>query len=72
MFCEKDILQNFAIFTGNMSVGAFLNKVAGRQASDFIRKSLQHGFFLVSDAKFLRASTYFEEHMQAMLLLKVC
>ena len=55
-----------------MSVGAFLNKVAGRQASDFIRKSLQHGFFLVSGAKFLRASTYFEEHMQAMLLLKAC
>ena len=55
-----------------MSVGAFFNKVAGRQASDFISKSLQHGFFLVSDAKFLRASTYFEEHMQAMLLLKAC
>ena len=49
----------------------FFNKVARRQACDFIRKSLQHRFFLVSVTKFWRASIL-KNICERLLLLKAC
>ena len=48
-------------------VGVFFNKVVGPQNCNFIKKSLQHRFFPVKFAKFLRTPC-FTEHLQWLLL----
>ena len=48
-------------------VGVFFNKVAGLQHSNFIKKRLQHRFFPVKIAKFLR-TLYFTDYLQQLPL----
>ena len=55
MFNEKAALKNFAIFTEkHLPSSLFLNKNVGLQSWNFIKKRLQHRFFPVNIAKFLR------------------
>ena len=56
VFNKKAVLKNFAIFTEkHLRWSLFLNKNAGLQSWNFIKKRLQHRFFPVNIAKFLRA-----------------
>ena len=55
MLCEEDVLIDFAIFIGKKPVlESLLNKDVGLQACNFIKKRLQHRYFPVNIAKFLR------------------
>ena len=52
---KKAILKHFVIFTGkHLCWGLFLNKVAGHKACNFIKKRLQHRYFLVNIGKCIR------------------
>ena len=52
---KKAILKYFVIFTGkHLCRDLFLNKVAGHQACDFIKKRLQQRYFLANIGKFIR------------------
>ena len=52
---KKAILNHFVIFTGkHLCRGLFLNKVAGHQACNIIKKRLQHRYFLANIEKFIR------------------
>ena len=52
---KKAILKHFVIFTGkHLCRGRFLNKVAGHQACIFIKKRLQHKYYLADIGKFIR------------------
>ena len=56
IFNKKAVLKNFTIFTEkHLCWSLFLNKNAGLQSWNFIKKRLQHRFFPVNIAKFLRA-----------------
>ena len=51
----KAVLENFATFTTkHLCCNLFLNKVAGLQACNFIRKRLQHSRLTVNIPKYLR------------------
>ena len=54
---KKAILKHFVIFTGkhlcNVQASIF-NRVAGHQACNFIKKRLQHRYFLANIKKFIR------------------
>ena len=53
---SSSLLKNFAIFTEkHLRWGLFLNKSAGLQSWNFIKNRLQHRFFPVNIAKFLKA-----------------
>ena len=53
---KKAVLKNFAIFTEkHLRWSLFLNKNVGLQSWNFIKKRLQHRFFPVNIAKFLKA-----------------
>ena len=53
---KKAVLKNFAIFTEkHLRWSFFLNKNAGLQSWNFIKKRLKHRFFPVNIKKFLRA-----------------
>ena len=53
VFFKKDVLKNFANFTGKHPCWSlFFNKVTGLRASSFIRKRLQHRCVPVKLAKF--------------------
>ena len=55
VFNKKAALKNFAIFTEkHLRWSLFLNKNVGLQSWNFIKKRLQHRFFPVNIAKFLR------------------
>ena len=55
VFHKKGILKNFVIFTGKqLCWGLFFIKIASLQASNSIKKGLQHRYFLVNIGKFLR------------------
>ena len=55
VFYTKAVLKNSAIFTEkHLRWSLFLNKNAGLQSWNFIKKRLQHRFFPVNIAKFLR------------------
>ena len=55
VFNKKAVLKNFAIFTEkHLRWSLFLNKNVGLQSWNFIKKRLQHRFFPVNIAKFLR------------------
>ena len=69
MFFKIIALKSLQISQKITCVGVFFNKVAGPQNCYFIKKRLQHRFFPVKVAKFLRAPC-FNEHLQ-WLLLKV-
>ena len=55
---KKAILKHFGIFTGkHLCKGLFFNKVAGQlwlYACNFIKKRLQHRYFLVNIGKSIR------------------
>ena len=63
---QDSVLKNFVIFTGNTCVGVIFDKVEGLQACNFIKKRLQHGYFLVNIVKFSTAFSI--EHLQWLLL----
>ena len=48
---------------------SLFNKVAGIQASNFIKKRLQHKFFPVKIAKFLKTASFIK-HLRWLLLKK--
>ena len=55
MFHKKAILKQFVIFTGkHLCWGLLFNKVAGHQDCNFIKKRLQHRYFLANIRKFIR------------------
>ena len=55
VFYTKVIIKNFAIFTEKqLRWSLFLNKNAGLQSWNFIKKRLQHRFFPVNIMKILR------------------
>ena len=58
LFYKTAILRNFVIFTAkHLCWGLFFIKVAGFQASNCIKKGLQHRYFLVNNIrKFIRTS----------------
>ena len=71
VFCNKDVLRNFAKFTGKpLCQSPFLNKVAGLRpdACSFIKKRLWHRCFPVNFAKFL-GTPFLKEHHWWLLLL---
>ena len=52
---KKAILKHFVIFTRKqLCRRLFFNKVAGHQTCNFIKKRLQHRYFLVNIGKFKR------------------
>ena len=52
---KKAILKHFAIFAGkHLCRLLFFNKVACHQACNFIKKRLQHRYFLANIGKFIR------------------
>ena len=52
---KQAILKHFVIFTGkHLCRGLFFNKVAGHEACNFIKKRLQHRYFLANIKKFIR------------------
>ena len=54
---KKTVLKNFSIFTEkNLCCSPFLNRAAGPQTCNFIKNRLQHRYFPVNIAKFLRTS----------------
>ena len=54
-FIKKAILKHFVLFTGKrLCRGLFFNKDAGHQPCNFIKKRLQHKYFLVNIRKFIR------------------
>ena len=65
MFFKVIVLKKFS--NESCCVRVFINKVAGPQNSNFIKKRLQHRFFPVKFAKFLRTSC-FTDHLQRLLL----
>ena len=68
VFCEKDVLRNFAKFTEvHLRQSLFLNKIAGLIACKFVKKRLLHRWFPVNFAKLLKIS-FFTEHLWWLLL----
>ena len=67
---QNSVLKNFVIFTGNTCVGVFFDQVKGLQACNFIKKRLQHGYFLVNIVKFLRTvgTAFSIEHLRWLRL----
>ena len=52
---KKAILKHFVTLTGkHLRRGLFFNKVAGHQACNFIKKRLQHRYYLANIRKFIR------------------
>ena len=67
LFCKKDILWNFAKFTGNdLCQSLFFNKVPGLRPATLLKKSLWHRGFPVNVAKFLR-TPFFTEYLRWLL-----
>ena len=66
---QNSVLKYFVIFTGNTCVGVFFDKVESLQACNFIKKRLQHVYFLVNIVKSLgTAGTAFSiEHLRWLL-----
>ena len=71
MFCKKDVLENFAKFTGRrLRQSLFFNKVAGLRPATLLKKRLWRRCFSVIFVKFLR-TPFFTEHLW-WLLLFIC
>ena len=67
---KKAILKYFVIFTGKRLWWClFFNQVAGHQTCNFMKRRLQHRYFLVSFGKFYK-NTYFEEHLRTAAFLE--
>ena len=62
---RKGVLRNFANFTGKHPYQSlFFNKVVGLGPATLLKKRLQHRYFPVNFAKFLR-TPFLIEHLQA-------
>ena len=69
VFCKKDVLRNFAKFTGNhLCQNLFFKKFAGLWPATSLKKRLWHRCFPVSFRKVLR-TTSFIEHLRWLLLM---
>ena len=69
VFCKKDVLRNFAKFTGkHLCQSLFCNKVAGLRSATLLKKRLWHRCFPVSFSKFLR-TPFLKVHLWWLLLL---
>ena len=67
MSFKIEIFKNFAIFTGkHLCWSLFVIKLPAYIACTFIIKRLQHRYFFIIIAKFLRTS-FFIEHLQQLL-----
>ena len=67
VFCKKDVLKNFAKFTGkHRCQSLFSNKVAGFRPATLLKKGLRHRCFSVNFAKILRTS-FLTEYLQWLL-----
>ena len=67
-FCNKDVLRNFAKFTGkHLRQRFFFNKLAGLRHATLLKKRLWHRCFAVIFAKFLR--TPFQKNTSGRLFL---
>ena len=63
LFCKKDVLRNFAKFTGkHLSQCLFFNKVAGLRAATLLKRRPWYRRFPVIFAKFLR-TLFLTEHI---------
>ena len=63
VFCEKDVLRNFVKFTGrHLCQSLFFNKACNLEVW-----RLQHRYFLVNFAKFLR-TPFLREHVRCLFL----
>ena len=72
VFCKKDVLINFAKFTGkHLCRSLFFNKVAGLTPATLFKKRLWHRGFPVNFAKFLRTPILKELLWLLLLLLMV-
>ena len=59
VFCKKDVLKNFAKFTGkHLCQSLFFNKSTGLRPETLLKMRLWHRCFLVNFAKFLRTTFY--------------
>ena len=68
LFCKKDVLRNFAKFTGkHLCQSLVFNKVATLRPANLLEKSLWHWYFHVNFVKFLRAP-FFIEHLWWLFL----
>ena len=68
VFYKKDVLRNFAKFTGkHLCRTLFFTKVAGLRPTTLFKKRLWHRCFPVDFAKFLRAP-FLTEHLRWLLL----
>ena len=68
MFCKKDVLRNFAKFTGkHLCQSLFFNKVAGLRPATVLKKRIWHRCLPVNFAKFLR-TPFSIEHLRWLLL----
>ena len=72
VFCKKDVLRNFAKFTGkHLSHDLFFNNVEGLRSATLLKKRPWHWCFPVNFAKFLRTPFYIE-HLWWLLLHILC
>ena len=70
VFCKKNVLQNFAKFTGkHLCQSFFFNKVAGLRPATSLKKRLWYRCFFVNFTKFLR--TFFLQNTSGRLLLNI-
>ena len=68
VFCKKDILTNFAKFTGkHLCQSLFFNKVVDLRSATLLKKRLGNRCFPVNFAKVLR-TPFFTEHLRWLLL----
>ena len=70
VFRIKTVLEHFAIFRTTPVSNSLFNKVAGLKACNFIKKRLQHSYFLVNIAKFFK--TPILKNICEQLLLVLC
>ena len=55
---KKLFLKNLTIFTGKICINVFFEKVADLKAYSFIEKGLQHRYYSVNIAKFVRTPIF--------------
>ena len=69
VFCKRDVLRNFAKFTGkHLCERLSFKKVAGLRPATLLKKSLWHKCFPVNLATLLRTPFYIE-HLWWLLLI---
>ena len=68
VFCKKNVLRNFAKFTGkHLCQSLFFNKIAGLRSATLLKKRLWHRYFPMNFAKFL-TTPFIIEYLWWLLL----